>query len=114
MKREDADRGPDLFGWRPTPEQERKFAEYDAENAHVWAAFERFTFEAIDAGLKHYSADAVLHRVRWETAVAERGGEFKANNNFTSFYSRKWAKTHPEFADFFRRRRSKADGEMAA
>lgn len=99
------------FEWRPTAEQERKFAEHHAANPTMWLHFERFTLEAIRAGLDHYSADAVLHRVRWFTTVDE-GGTFKCNNIWTPFYSRLWAQTHPEHAAFFRRRKSRADKEM--
>jgi hypothetical protein len=74
--------------------------------------FVRFTFEAIEADKKHYSADAVLHRVRWETSVRERSGELKCNNNHTAYLAREFHRRFPEHRGFFRLRRSKADEEV--
>lgn len=88
---------------------DRRFAEYDAENPDIWRLFVRFAFEAIRAGHQHYSADAVLHRVRWETSVAARGGDFKCNNNWTAYYARKFHRLYPQHKGFFRLRASKAD-----
>jgi hypothetical protein len=78
-------------------------------NPEIWNLFVRFTFDAINAGHRNYSADAVLHRVRWETSVASKGAEFKCNNNWTAFYARKFHKLYPQHKGFFRLRVSKAD-----
>jgi hypothetical protein len=87
-----------------------RFAEIDAANPEVWRLFERFTFELIRRGFGHYSADAVLHRVRWETASAlEDGCTFKINNNWSAFYARKFHDRHPKHDGFFRLRASMAD-----
>lgn len=96
---------------RPSPDG--GFELWARDNPRVLALFERFALEAVRAGLSHYSADAVLHRVRWETAVAERSGEFKANNNWTSYLARWFAMRHPEHAAFFRTRSSRADRDPA-
>ena len=73
----------------------------------VWHLFCRFTLERIRLGFKQYSADAIFHRIRWETAkpTYTRGEEFKLNNNHVAFYSRRFAKTHPQHADFFNTRK---------
>lgn len=107
---------PDLLGWKPpTAEEQAKFDAFDAANPRVWQLFVRFTQERIRLGFRHYSADAILHRVRWDTdTVADDGSGFKINNNWTSFYARKWAAAYPQQADFFRRRRAKADGAQHA
>lgn len=102
---------PDLFDWTPPPGLERKFHEYDQANPEVWQMFKRFTFELIGRGVRHYSADAVLHRIRWETTLQHGDGSgFKCNNNFTALYARRFAREFPQYRDFFSFRRSKVDG----
>lgn len=87
---------------------EERFAAWIRDNPAVWRLFERFTFEAIRAGHKHYSADAIVHRIRWHTSVETRGDEFKINNDFVAGLSRMWRQRHPEHVGFFetRERRS--------
>lgn len=100
-----------LFDWKPKPAVERAFHAFDQENPRIWHLFCHFAWDRIRLGFKHYSADAILHRIRWETDAEQRDGSgFKANNNFTSLYARKWAREFPDHADFFRMRRSKFDG----
>lgn len=90
--------------------QARTFAEVDAANPQVWRLFEQFAFQMIRRGFTHYSADAVLHRVRWETATPlEDQSGFKINNNWSCYYARKFIKLHPKHAQFFRLRASMAD-----
>ena len=87
-----------------------RFASVDAANPDTWRLFERFTFHMIRRGFAHYSADAVLHRVRWETATPlDDNSGFKINNNWSAYYARKFHAYHPEHEGFFRNRISKAD-----
>lgn len=90
----------------------RHFAEYDLAYPDVWEMFERFALDAIAAGHRTYSADAVLHRVRWECGVVKRD-TWKCNNNLTAWYARKFHRLHPRHAGFFRLRASVADQEAA-
>ena len=86
------------------PSIEERFEAYIADHPETWRLFVRFTLELIAAGRQHYSADAVLHRIRWHTAI-ERGDDgFKVNNDFSRPLSEKWAREFPEHAEFFRRR----------
>jgi hypothetical protein len=82
------------------------FARFDAAHPSVWKLFERFAFDRIERGFQHYSADAILHRIRWETATA-RGleGAPKLSDWWTAFYARKFMNVHPEYRGFFRTRR---------
>ena len=77
-------------------------------NAHpkVWDMFVRFTFELIDRGFKHHSANAVFERIRWETdqATVDGKSEFKLNNNYRADYARWFMESFPEHAKFFRTR----------
>lgn len=102
-----------LDDFEGTPEQEKRFAEFHAAHPQVWQHFERFCFEVLARGYRRYSADAVMHRVRWETSSGAKSG-LKINNNFVSYYARLWRRTHPQHRSLFAVRRSKADRGRAA
>ncbi len=83
----------------------RAFVKFDKEHPQVWVFFVRFTKNRINAGMKHYSADAIMHRVRWETDAGNTGQhQFKINNNHVAFYARKFMAMYPQSAGFFRTR----------
>lgn len=90
----------------------QKFEEFDAKYPDVYEMFERFTFEKIRQGYKHYSAMAVMQRVRWETEAGadlfSSGEPFKVNNNHVPYYARKFHAEHPRFDGFFRMRSVKS------
>ena len=92
------------------------FLTYHAENPKIYALFKRFTFEVIDLGHDHYSADAIMHRVRWETAVTAQpqpgqrvdpDEPFKINNNYVAHYARMFMSEFPRYDGFFRTRGTK-------
>ena len=85
-----------------------KFDQYDNDNPHIYELFKRFAFEAIDSGREYFSAEAIINRVRWETMMSGND-EYKINNNYKPFYSRKFMKEYPQYGKFFRTRISKAD-----
>ena len=87
----------------PTTIQDR-FQEFDAKHPEVFDLFVAFSRELLTAGHESYSADAILHRIRWHFDVNEkRDSGFKINNNFSSRYARKLAAINPiEFGSFFR------------
>jgi len=90
----------------PDPKQ-AKFERYHAENPEIWESFKEATFALIKVGRKHFSADAILHSIRFNTAL--RGGkDFKINNNYSSMYSRLFTANFPEHKDFFEQRILKA------
>ncbi|MCC6574486.1 MAG: hypothetical protein IT462_11920 [Planctomycetes bacterium] len=91
----------------------RHFAEFDLANPDVWALFCQFADEAWNAGHRRYSADAVLHRVRWETTVTERKA-LHLNNDWTAHYARKFLAAFPERAGFFETRALRASVADAA
>jgi len=79
-----------------------KYLAYNKANPEVWRLFKKFTFEMIRRGRKRYSADAMIHRIRWEMDMrVESEDGFKINNNFTAHYARRFIKSFPEHADFF-------------
>ena len=80
---------------------QRAFLKFHRENPAVWIRFAQFALELIQRGRTRYSADAVMHRVRWETALGDQNADFKINNNHIRFYSRTFQRTYPEHAEFF-------------
>lgn len=63
--------------------------------------FERFTLELIERGFTRYSADAILHRIRWHYQVERGDREFKVNNNWAAPLSRWFMGKHPQYRGFF-------------
>lgn len=90
------------------------FEAFDAANPAVYRLFCRFTHELIQRGRRNYSADAILHRVRWETALQTVDDDFKVNNSFVSGYARKFMADYPAHKGFFQLRKSVFDRQDAA
>ena len=78
---------------------------YHRDNPEVWELFKSFTLELIYSGRKHYSANAIFERIRWEKDLGN-GGEaaFKLNNNYRAFYARRFMASYPQYDGFFRTR----------
>lgn len=95
---------------QPISKMEQRFRDFHAANPMVYELFKRFAFEAISAGRKRYSSDAVCHRIRWHVDIETRSDDgFKLNDHYTAFYARLFMEDHPQHAGFFETRRSKAD-----
>ncbi|WP_213287550.1 hypothetical protein [Bradyrhizobium sp. sGM-13] len=73
----------------------------------VAALFERLSLQLWNKGHRRFSADAILHRIRWEFTV-ERDGEWKCNNNHTSVLARWFLAKHLDKAGFFETREKRA------
>lgn len=72
-----------------------QWRKYHFDNPKVWIWFQQFAYQAIDAGHSRYSADAILHRIRWHVTVETKGDVFKLNNNHSAYYGRLFAKMYP-------------------
>ncbi len=82
------------------------FVRFDRDNPEVWRLFEQFARQVWSVGHRRYSADAILHRVRWHTSVETRSGDgFKINDHTSAFYARKWLALHPDMPLFATRAR---------
>lgn len=86
-------------------EIEMKFWHFHLANLAVWEAFKRFAFEAIEAGMKRYSARAIIHRIRWFVEIEIKSADdFKINNNYSPHYARLFMKDFPQHGKFFETR----------
>lgn len=101
---------PALDADRQRSIQERFDAWLD-ENPVAYELFKQFAEQARRAGRKRYSADAILHRLRWHVNVELRpvdGEEWRCNDHFSSRLARKLIEDDPSFANFFELRELKS------
>ena len=83
-------------------DHEARFLAFHAQNPQVFALFARFAREARDAGLQHYSAQAIIERIRWHCDVEIRGAwSFKIDHYFRTKYARLLVETDPSYTGFF-------------
>lgn len=81
------------------------FEAFDREHPEVYARFRNLAADLLNKGHARYSADALLHVIRWHYALqGPRPEDFKINNNFSSRYARKLASEDERFAEFFETR----------
>lgn len=93
-----------------------KFIAFHKANPEIYDLFERFTFEAIDAGMKRVGAKFIFERIRWEIAVPTKGAgycvplhrDLKLNNNFTAWYARLFVAKHRAHKGLFEMRERKS------
>lgn len=87
-------------------EIDQKAAAFSKEHPNVSKMFIKFTLEAIARGFANYSTKAVFERIRWEADQADSDGRstFKMNNNYTSWYARRFMELYPQHQGFFRTR----------
>jgi hypothetical protein len=61
------------------------------------------------ARVHRYSADGILHRVRWHWQVERGDRGFKVNNNWSAPLARWLVQRNPDAAAFFEMRESKTN-----
>lgn len=83
----------------------------DGIPCHVVTLFKQFAFQVIHQGYERYSADAILHRIRWHMNIERGDREFKCNNNWTAVLSR-WFMREYSRPGFFQVRKSQHDGDF--
>ena len=63
--------------------------------------FERVALAVHGMGFPRYSADAIMHQVRWHWQVEREDRGFKCNNNWTAPLARWFLARNPQAAGFF-------------
>jgi len=90
------------------------FKTFHLANPAVWTLFQRFTFDAINAGRENYSAYAIFERIRWHTEIDTRDQDgLKLNNNFRPYYSRMFHVAYPQHNGFFPTRKQTSVAKRA-
>ena len=82
--------------------RKEKWWSWHKKNFQVWDKFEEYTLEAIRSGRRHYSHWAIVNRIRWNSEIETKCGEFKISNDYICFYARLFHVKHPEYNDFFK------------
>ena len=98
-----------LLPW-PTPRASPgAFEAFHAAHPEVYREFARIARVLRDErGYTHYSADGVMHIVRFHTKAGDNSGRgFKINNNHVAYYARKLIADDPSFEGFFRTRKQR-------
>jgi hypothetical protein len=91
----------DLFSWIPPPPRPPP-SEYPAGiPEHICKLFEELSFKVRGAGFSHYSARAILHRMRWHHHIERGDIDFKINNNYSARLARWFMARHPHTDGFF-------------
>lgn len=93
-----------LFDIPVKSKHEQEFDKFHAENPKVYELFCEYVGKLKDAGYEHYSADAIIHYIRFQESLRTNSKDFKINNNFVAFYARKYMSEHLQDDGFFRTR----------
>jgi hypothetical protein len=80
---------------------EAAFWRFHLDNPHVYLLFDKFTHQIISAGFRRYSADAVMHRIRWHTNIVARNPMLRMSNNHAAYYARLWMANNPQHTQLF-------------
>ena len=78
-----------------------KWKEYHRNNPHIYDAFEELTLE-MTRYRKNFSARAVMHKMRWDTAIRGGGDDFKLPNWVSPYMVRLFEERHSRHIGFFR------------
>ncbi len=72
----------------------------------VYERFRQIAFDLLRNGHKHYSADGILHVIRFELnrVIANPKDQYRINNNFSAYYARYFIHMYPEYEGFFETR----------
>lgn len=97
----------DLFSYKPAPRSPKLMPE-DVP-PEVCVLFERLALKVWNTGYRHFSSDAILHRIRWEEKVEKGNREFKCNDHWTAPLARWFMANHPDKVGFFETRKLKAE-----
>lgn len=98
---------------RYPPRTLARFKEFHRENPSVYHEFKKLAHEMKSAGVRKYSAQAIIYVLRWHRDLQTGGDVFQINNDFTSIYARLMIYDQPEFKDFFEIRDMPCKGQKS-
>ena len=67
----------------------------------VCVLFDRLALDLIKRGFDRYSADAILHQIRWKMHMMRGDRTFKCNDHWTAPLARWFMAKHPKAGKFF-------------
>lgn len=83
------------------------FFEVAMKRIDIWKEFERLALIVWETGRRRYSAQTIMHVIRWDSEIERGQGEFDINNNWIAYYSRMFMMQYPEAEGFFETRNFK-------
>lgn len=89
------------MGTDARPSIDDRFRAFDREHPEVFRLFREYAEQIRARGFERYSADAILHRIRWWHHIERGDRDFAINNNFSSRYARLLMEVDPSFVGFF-------------
>lgn len=84
-----------------------EFIEWLPNNFHVWEAFCEHAMKVRNRGFKHYSARTIVHVLRHHSAIHEKDGAWKVNNNHSPYLARLFDLVYPDCAGMWEYRITK-------
>lgn len=92
----------ELFAVNPVDERMEAFKAYDRENPQIWDAFCRMAYDDARNGEIRLSSKFLFERLRHDPLIKKTyGATWKANNNWTGYYARKFMRLYPQFDGVF-------------
>ena len=83
-----------------------QFNIFDRANPEVYKLFYSHVMDAITRGKKKTSSKMIINLIRWHYYLeTNTNDQFKINDRYTSHYSRKFIRQHPEYSHIFEFRR---------
>ena len=79
---------------------QENFEKHHQANPEIYDMFVRFAKEAAEKRT-YYSAKSIFHRIRWETMISDKDGDFKIDDGWISHYARKFMTDYPQHEGFF-------------
>jgi len=76
------------------------FELHHRENPHIYDAFVKYSLQ-VAAKREYFSAKAIFHRIRWDSAIGEFDSEFKISDGWINHYARKVMRDYPQYNGFF-------------
>lgn len=73
-------------------------------NQHIYQQFVALALQMKRSGRSRYSARTIIHKLRWDTELADSEATFKINNNYTPGMARLAMSEWPELDGFFETR----------
>lgn len=84
---------------------DERFQVMQLQRPQIYALFVHWALQLRDRGHRRYSADAIMHVIRFHTDLSQEPREpFKISNDLISRYARQAMRDHPELDGFFQLR----------
>ena len=79
------------------------FFEVAMKRIDIWKEFERLALIVWGTGRRKYSAQTIMHVIRWNSEIERNKGDFDINNNYIAYYARMFLYQYKEaqIAEFF-------------